>query len=543
VVASEKNAVQSEGKGLTTEGDDEKKGSPIDGAPEEREFKRIFGVKVPKSQTNQLWALSQVFWFAATLFLSFRALKFVPVPLYVVARNLVPAQTALLEKIFNSKKIVPTAGIGLLLTVVGAVVYQQGIAARPALIHAGGNAYEKFSGGEKVFTPGNSGNVVTNFPAAAASNAAAGAAPESHLKNVGGMPGLSQPAQPSPGLGQKKSGANARFLSEDEYHANHAHARVLSETEAKKDLKFLSKQNAEEVEQVQKTVSEIEAVDAAAALDAAVDAAVDAALGNDSANHKNDKANHKNDKANATPRLLADWKGEEEKPGYFTGLIYAALLTTVVAVCSVVDKFCVRKFGEEEGFLPVEVNQMRVAGLLPLNIILAVAFEFYSYPRDDLSNPDTMLPTTIYKLLFDLEFGLQACIFFSTIFGFGIGTFNLYLQKVVNAATVQVANIGYKLTTTIISRVTHPEPVTLLSWFGFAISLGGIYFYTFPDKMKEKLVNLGTTMGMGSMISTLLTEGGGEHEPIIERGDSKGSGGGNVQMSNDFGRKENASGG
>ena len=37
------------------------------------------------------------------------------------------------------------------------------------------------------------------------------------------------------------------------------------------------------------------------------------------------------------------------------------------------------------------------------------------------------------------------CLFFSTVFGFGMGTFNFYLQQSVNAATVQIANILYKL--------------------------------------------------------------------------------------------------
>lgn len=77
----------------------------------------------------------------------------------------------------------------------------------------------------------------------------------------------------------------------------------------------------------------------------------------------------------------------------------------------------------------------------------------------------------------------MVCLFLTTIFGYGMGTFNFYLQQAVNAATVQVANILYKLTTTIISRFSHPAPVAPLSWLGFAISLLGIALYTFGPKV------------------------------------------------------------
>lgn len=64
-----------------------------------------------------------------------------------------------------------------------------------------------------------------------------------------------------------------------------------------------------------------------------------------------------------------------------------------------------------------------------------------------------------------------------------MGTFNFYLQQAVAAATVQIANILYKLTTTIISRFSHPAPVAFSSWIGFALSLLGIALYTFGPKI------------------------------------------------------------
>merc|ERR1719510_2702426 len=50
----------------------------------------IFGIKVPRARKNQLWVLVQVVFFMAMIFTSLKALKFISVPLYVVARNTVP---------------------------------------------------------------------------------------------------------------------------------------------------------------------------------------------------------------------------------------------------------------------------------------------------------------------------------------------------------------------------------------------------------------------------------------------------------------------
>jgi len=78
-------------------------------------------------------------------------------------------------------------------------------------------------------------------------------------------------------------------------------------------------------------------------------------------------------------------------------------------------------------------------------------------------------------------------LFLTTLFGFGMGTLNFHLQQAVNATTVQVANVGYKLLTTVVSRVTHPEPVPGMAWLGYSISTFGIVFYTLRTVSKTKL--------------------------------------------------------
>ena len=83
-------------------------------------------MKVPKSQKNKGWVLLQVAFFMATLFTSLKALKFISVPLYVVARNTVPAQTAVLERVFTGVKQTPVSTFGLVCTIIGAVVYTYG---------------------------------------------------------------------------------------------------------------------------------------------------------------------------------------------------------------------------------------------------------------------------------------------------------------------------------------------------------------------------------------------------------------------------------
>lgn len=260
---------------------------------------KILGMKVPHQFKNKLWVTAQTAFFMGMLFMSLKALKFVSVPLYVVARNTVPAVTASAEFLLTNVRISFTQICGLALTVVGAIVYS-----------------------------------------------------------------------------------------------------------------------------------------------------------------------------------LADMKSGSFE---IIGLIYAFCLVIVVALASVLDKTVVRILGQEEGIKPVECNQIRVALSIPINCLLIYVLEINGYQND--AGPTVAPLMSAFRVM---SFPVVLCLFFSTVFGFGMGTFNFYLQQAVNAATVQVANILYKLTTTIISRVTHPAPVTLYSWGGFVLSLLGIAMYTFSPKLKEK---------------------------------------------------------
>lgn len=177
------------------------------------------------------------------------------------------------------------------------------------------------------------------------------------------------------------------------------------------------------------------------------------------------------------------------------GLSYALFLVLAVAGASVLDKTAVRILGNEEQIKPVEVNQIRVALSLPINMVLIFALELHRENKKlDIAAAPAVLDTwgspgtgpELIKSFVAMTLLVKMCFFLSSIFGFGMGTFNFYLQQAVNATTVQVANILYKLITTIISRMTHPAHVAWSSWFGFAISLSGIGLYTFGPKLRKE---------------------------------------------------------
>jgi len=183
-----------------------------------------------------------------------------------------------------------------------------------------------------------------------------------------------------------------------------------------------------------------------------------------------------------------------------SGMIFALLLTANVSVCSVVDKMAVKVLGQEEDMRPVECNQLRVALSLPVNAMFVLLFELGSLPLSDKavdapqmiahSVLNTGSSNDVFSAASQMSFAVFMALFLSTIFGFGMGTFNFYLQQAVSATTVQVANILYKLCTTIISRATHPDPVTLTSWIGYSVSLAGIAIYTFGPKLLRRHAHL-----------------------------------------------------
>lgn len=169
-----------------------------------------------------------------------------------------------------------------------------------------------------------------------------------------------------------------------------------------------------------------------------------------------------------------------DKSVEFVGFSYAISQVLVVALASAIDKASVRIQSSEEQIEPAEVNQIRVAMSMPVNVLLVAGFETFG---GEGPGPTTALEPLFIKALADASTLVWSCIVLSTVFGFGMGTFNFCLQKEVSATTVQVANISYKLVSTIISRATHPAPVPAVGWLGYAVSLAGIAIYTLGPKL------------------------------------------------------------
>jgi len=299
-------------------GKQETQGAPgVDKDCSVKKGRKVFGMRVPSKRKNQNWVCGQVLLFMSQLFVSLKALKHISVPLYVVARNTVPAQTALVERLLTKASLSAVSCVGLAFTILGAAIYTYGD------IHGG--------------------------------------------------------------------------------------------------------------------------------LDP-------------------------------------------------TGMIFVILVTANVSVCSVVDKMAVKVLSQEEDMRPVECNQLRVALSLPLNAMFVLLFELGDVPPpDDLIDAPQVFGQTllnagtsngVFSAALQMSLAVFMALLLSTIFGFGMGTFNFYLQQAVSATTVQVANILYKLCTTIVSRATHPDPVTLTSWIGYSVSLAGIAIYTFGPKLLRRHAHL-----------------------------------------------------
>jgi len=150
------------------------------------------------------------------------------------------------------------------------------------------------------------------------------------------------------------------------------------------------------------------------------------------------------------------------------GLSWAILLSASVSVSSVADKNIVRTLIAEEGLTPVEINQQRVFLTLPVAALIAANLEMGVW--------DERVPVVLAAQ--SMSSKAVVSLFVTCVCAFGIGSLVFSLQQATTAASVQVANIGYKLVTTILSRVTHPSPVPQLSWVGFAFSILGIALYT-----------------------------------------------------------------
>jgi len=216
-----------------------------------------------------------------------------------------------------------------------------------------------------------------------------------------------------------------------------------------------------------------------------------------------------------------------------------ALLTVSVSLITLVDKKAVHSM-KLEGITPVEINQARVAVALPVNLLFVGWFDYPKFVKSSnsfLNNflafarhiiGDFLFPSSWDKLVPDSSDDLTSLkslniinkestvtglshksqsespqmsrttlfLYLSILFGFGIGTFNFHVQRLVNATTFQVlTTVLYKVIVTLLSRVTHPAPVSLLSWAGYGMSLSGICLYIVGPKLMQKIV--GKSVGPG----------------------------------------------
>ena len=221
-------------------------------------------------------------------------------------------------------------------------------------------------------------------------------------------------------------------------------------------------------------------------------------------------------------------RGPDAAPIALGGAVFLCLYILVIAVCSVVDKTSVRILGADEGITPVQCNQMRVALSIPATVfmVFALDMDWISALRErseggadpaHTSGGDSSGGssggngggTAAFLSAFSaMEWPVVICLVCSTVFGFGMGTINLYLQKAVAAASVQVANIVYKLLTTVVGLLLFPASVSLLQWFGYSLSLLGVGLYTFGGEkgLQEFLSSggTGTTAGRGRLFFVFL---------------------------------------
>ncbi len=89
------------------------------------------------------------------------------------------------------------------------------------------------------------------------------------------------------------------------------------------------------------------------------------------------------------------------------------------------------------------------------------------------SSPSSWAGSSPFVLLL-----LSACALFAQ------GSLNFELQTRISAAGFQVVSTVFQLLTTLFSRFTHPDPIPLTCWLGYATSFAGIFMYVYFSKRK-----------------------------------------------------------
>ncbi|CAD7961553.1 unnamed protein product [Amoebophrya sp. A120] len=444
--------------------------------------RKICGLAVPRKFKNKLWSLLQCCFFCLTLYFSLKALRFMSVPLYVVARNTVPAATAVVEWSCTNTKINALPIVGLFLTIIGAVLYSVGDFLSQNALDFVGLTYAGFLifivatcsvidktavrilREEEEIKPHEVAqnrsflslpvNIVlillfelykTNTPKSKADGTAAGG-----HKNLRQLFELDQTGFFDDGF-LSSFGDNEFRLSSD-LSAGTSPTSSSSMMSAPSHSQLLPTVLAGVRHLLQQPGSSSFLYDAAALT---------------SSTHQTLLLSG-GPITSPTAGLSTSLQGGNLASSSSSSSSQAALISSNTAT--------------QQGGTTTSLTQ------LPTTAFLQEQQFSSALQGSSSSSPDgasVLVPPLFQAFQNDMTTVLWTCLFLSTIFGFGMGTFNFYLNQAVNAATVQVANILYKLTTTILSRFSHPTPVAFSSWCGFGLSLAGIALYTFGNQIQD----------------------------------------------------------
>ncbi|CAD7971757.1 unnamed protein product [Amoebophrya sp. A25] len=387
------------------------------------ERRKICGLVVPSAWKNKMWVVAQTMFFVGTLYFSLKALRFMSVPLYVVARNTVPAATALVERAFTGTPINFVPGIGLLCTVIGAVLYTAGDMA-PATTGGSNRAPAPV-----IESSGLAYAVLLVVIVAACSVVDKTAI--FYLKK-------------EEGISPVESNQNRCFLSLPVNILLILTLELYKENVVKAGRRLLSAMLG-----LEDDFCEGDEVESQHLL-----ATTPPTLASTSSS---------GEILASTSSSSSSWRQQN------SGLTSAISSQPIPSTSSIL------------------VSPSSSSALLASTHLFADATpEASSSNRFLTSSSDELhqsLPPLLESFINDMHGPMLVALLLSTFFGFGIGTFNFMLQQKVTAATVQVANIFYKLMTTILSRATHPTPVSTASWCGFAVSLAGVGLYTFGNQI------------------------------------------------------------
>lgn len=171
-----------------------------------------------------------------------------------------------------------------------------------------------------------------------------------------------------------------------------------------------------------------------------------------------------------------------------TGVSYVLLNSAIVAVTCVSEK---RVVGKEDQ-TPLGWSLYRNALAVPfLLVVLLCGLE------------DTRMAVEA------LRYGSWETwwlLFISSCFSASAGFMIFKLQTRVSATSTQVANLGYKVVTTIVSLIVFPESrrdIGLLAYVGYLLSFCGIALYVFRDSLKNAILPSFSTKA-DSVVYTML---------------------------------------